>query len=45
MIRKPTRIELKQDDDYGEYEEFKKKQLEQAKLNKLVSESGLRSSK
>jgi len=31
MIRKPTRIELKQEDDYGEYEEYKKKQAEQNK--------------
>ena len=44
MIRRPTRIELRQDDDYSEYEEFKKKQLEQAR-SKLVGEGGLRSAK
>jgi hypothetical protein len=44
MIRKPTRIELKQEDDYYEYEEFKKKQLEQAKL-KMVGENAFKSTK
>ena len=39
MIRKPTRIELKQEDDYAEYEEFKRKQAEQNKLNKLTADS------
>ena len=28
MIRKPTKIELKQDEDFCEYEEYKQKQLE-----------------
>lgn len=27
MIRKPTRIELRQEDDYYEYEDFKRKQV------------------
>lgn len=45
MIRRPTKIELKQDDDFGEYEEFKRKQIEQARLNKLVGEGGIRSTK
>ena len=38
MIRKPTRIELKQEDDYAEYDEFKRKQAEQNKLNKLTAD-------
>ena len=31
MIRKPTKIELKPEDDFHEYEEYKKKQLEATK--------------
>ena len=38
MIRKPTRIELKQEDDSSEYEDYKRKQAEQIKLNKLTSD-------
>lgn len=40
IIRKPTKIELKPEDDFYEYEEFKKKQQEMAKKPVLDSKQG-----
>lgn len=32
ILRKPTRIEIRQEDDFVEYEEYKKKQMEQQRM-------------
>lgn len=32
IYRKPTRIEIRQEDDLADYEEYKKKQLEQQRM-------------
>lgn len=43
MIRKPTKIELKPEDDFYEYEEYKQKQMEQAAAaNKLKNSADLK---
>jgi len=36
MVRKPTKIELKPEDDLYEYEEYKKKQQELAKKPNIL---------
>jgi hypothetical protein len=43
IIRKPTKIDLKPEDDLNEYEEYKKNQNEIMKLNKR--ESNLKNNK
>ena len=34
IIRKTTKIELKPEDDYHEYEEFKEQQMKKSQVNK-----------
>lgn len=39
ILRKPTRIEIRQEDDFVEYEEYKKKQQEQQRLKASVGKT------
>ena len=32
IFRKPTKIEIRQEDDFAEYEEYKRRQLEQQRV-------------